>query len=139
MGTPLPENPPGEDGPRCWGPGKAFGDKTTPQIVTITLYDLVRGPLATDADWNELILPHNVYQTANPLKWEAITTTMQWVYDLQFNVGLIFVGDNNRGILGFLNNGFVECGTTAPNQAGLPPAQMAGGGFFEMTYNEVFD
>lgn len=69
MGTPLPPNEPGNDCNNCFGPGKTFGDVTTPHVIQLRLTSLLPGQHYTP-EWEQFLLTtHYLEQSVDPCQY----------------------------------------------------------------------
>jgi len=138
MGTPLPPNPIGSNCINCWGTGKPFGAGPTPEIVTITLFDLQEGDFWNDVVGAEAQVPTQLFQTDTPCRWHADSATIDWELRLFATDTSIFIVDKITAKPIFIIFTVGPCLLTGPNREVGPFDNFAFGGFFELTFSGVF-
>lgn len=138
MGTPLPENPVGSDCSNCWGAGKPFGIGPTPEIITITLFDLLEGFFWTDAVGAEALVPTQLFQTDIPCIWLAESSTIKWEFGLSDVVTVLDVTDLTSNTFIFTTIFGPPCLVAGPSDITGPLGVFAWSGRFEFAFSGVF-
>lgn len=115
MGTPLPENEPGELCPSCWGVNKPFGPGPSPKVIQLRLLDLEAGALATEAT-NALILqPRLLEQTNAPCTYEIEASGFLYRLNFSLQFTTLVVERISDGKRAFLDDFPPACQTSFPN------------------------
>lgn len=138
MGTPLPENPVGEPCPNCWGPGKPFGIESTPEILTIQLFDLEEGFFWDPNIAIAATFPTQLFQTGLPCIWHAETLAITWDLALFVDDTLLTVTDIASGSFIFSTTDNDPCIVSGPSDITGPNGVFAFNGTFALTFSEVF-
>lgn len=138
MGTPLPENPVGITCSNCWGPGEPFGNKPTPKIVTVQLFDLQEGDNWNDAVGAEALLPTQMFQVDPPCEYEAISSSIEWHMRFEFDATLVTILDVASESPIFEVDIAPKCTVNGPNDIQLPNFVFSYGGTFKITFSEIF-
>ncbi len=138
MGTPLPFNPAGVLCTNCWSPGFPFAPGPTPQIIIARFFDWSPGFLFDESFRHELDTPKQIYQTADPCIWDAIST--DWDWRLLFRSGDTFMRIANTSLPAdaFRSSPIAQCNTLLTNALTSPGVVIAINGFVELTWSEIF-
>lgn len=120
MGTRLPERPDGNPSMFCWGPGKAFGDITTPRYIYAQLSGLQPGEGWRDDKEQLLLTRHRLVQQINPFIWGIFDGFFTWRVDFLEVLTFVQVQSSGPILLAFIKQVDLPCQTTLPNSITAP-------------------
>lgn len=120
MGTRLPERPDGNPSMFCWGPGKAFGDITTPRYIYAQLSGLQPGDGWRDDKEQLLLTRHRLVQKINPLQWGIFDGYFTWLVDFDETFTFVDVRSSSPILLVIIRQIDIPCQTTIESSITAP-------------------